>query len=1473
MRSGVEVYGGFAGGEIALAQRDPARNATTIDGSKASGGQPAPHVVTMIGLTSATLDGFTVCGGNNASTSVDSGNGGGIYARNLDTGSTIANCVITGNRTPNTVGYGGGICLDAASPRIDHCTISLNTAYMGGGLACVNGASPRLTACTVHGNVATIGGGVSFYKGAQVLTSCTLSANDANSYGALYVLNAQTTLTACAVAGNTAVNYCGIYASASQVALGRCVVSGNQAPSNGPLSFYNGSNGTLNNTVIGGNRSNFGAAAETNNSRLAITQCTIDSNVTSAGQGVLALGGNTTSTLRGLIISRNAQGAINLRSPSSSVTVGNCLFFGNTVYDYKDIFNRTYTDPDSISLNLSNVARCIAGDPCFVTGTGGRWTAAAAYDAATKTTRLCDARAALIPGALRGRMINPDTSQALQALVLDNTTTTVLVAGNLAMVTHADDPWAIVDDHLQNGSPALDKLDPAQSLAEDFDGEARPGADGLADLGADEAPAAYTSSLVQAPPHSLVSIPANYSVKPVYSIPFRTTSALSGVRYVRLFYSHAGGPWTQYPDTATTITATTTTITFDCSRAAGDGNYGFYTLATDVNGVTEPMKYTPDDTLLFSTQKLSRTYVDKAARGLGTGASWADACTTISMGMTLVRMFGGSEVWVARGVYRESFYPINGTAFYGGFAGNETRLEDRNTTANLTVIDPRKSTTDTLSNHVLSISGVKSLRIDGFTLQGGLVSSTHGGAIYCTDSKGVVIANCTIAGNKVIRTYSTGGEGGGLYFYNSAALVDSCLITRNQGYFGGGVRCNQSTVTLNNCRISGNNAYQGGGLSVAPYLTQQPVAVTRCAIQANVTTSTGGGVYCDLSSPSAFANCLVTGNSASDGGGFLLNGASPAISQCTIANNATSSTRGNLGGGLSCLGNAAPTLVNTVVSDNMSCGIYSNQTNPTFKSCLIGQNTGTDLNTPGGGTGQSLVAGNPIWVAPSLTGTWSAAPAYDPQTNLTTLVSGTALGAPGSLAGVVITPNKTTQGQAMVMDNTTTTILVSGNWAARIKKGDSWQSADYHQGIGSPTIDAGCDSGEQADLDGNPRPVDIRFAGAERTGREFDLGACEAPHIYCTLSAKVASGAGLIGVSPDLPLYDYGSTVTLMAAAGANYHIGNWSGDVSTTQTASNPLVLTMNDNKSVKLNFAHDTGTIVISPNTNMATWSYTNTGGSWSGGMGSETWTINTGVITLTWRDVAGYDLPVPATTSQTLSKGGTVTFAGNYKVWSGILNISVVPPETGWSFRDSLGVTHSGIGNARLTDIPCGTFQLSWIAPGGYRAPSPGTVWTGVAKGTETRICEVLDPLTVPASPARHSFNKVLYYLLGQILDPTGLDLNSDSLINAADLVAAVNKLPPPAPANPSPIDGAVLGSTTVPLRWTACARAQSYNVYFWKSGATKGATPLASVSAPTYVPEAQLVAPGTRYYWQVEAVNGSEITAGPAWTFRTTSPMLK
>lgn len=58
--------------------------------------------------------------------------------------------------------------------------------------------------------------------------------------------------------------------------------------------------------------------------------------------------------------------------------------------------------------------------------------------------------------------------------------------------------------------------------------------------------------------------------------------------------------------------------------------------------------------------------------------------------------------------------------------------------------------------------------------------------------------------------------------------------------------------------------------------------------------------------------------------------------------------------------------------------------------------------------------------------------------------------------------------------------------------------------------------------------------------------------------------------------------------------------------------------------------------------------------------------------------------------------------------------------------------------------------------------------------------------------------------------------------------------------------------------------------WKSGEAKGSTPTAILTTPSYGLEAKLGTVGTRYYWQVEAVNGSEITAGSTWTFRITSP---
>ncbi len=66
INNGVQVYGGFAGGETSLAQRDIRANPTILSGNIGENGQAdnSYHVVDITGSTASTIiDGFTVTGG------------------------------------------------------------------------------------------------------------------------------------------------------------------------------------------------------------------------------------------------------------------------------------------------------------------------------------------------------------------------------------------------------------------------------------------------------------------------------------------------------------------------------------------------------------------------------------------------------------------------------------------------------------------------------------------------------------------------------------------------------------------------------------------------------------------------------------------------------------------------------------------------------------------------------------------------------------------------------------------------------------------------------------------------------------------------------------------------------------------------------------------------------------------------------------------------------------------------------------------------------------------------------------------------------------------------------------------------------------------------------------------------------------------------------------------------------------------
>jgi len=72
----------------------------------------------------------------------------------------------------------------------------------------------------------------------------------------------------------------------------------------------------------------------------------------------------------------------------------------------------------------------------------------------------------------------------------------------------------------------------------------------------------------------------------------------------------------------------------------------------------------------------------------------------------------------------------------------------------------------------------------------------------------------------------------------------------------------------------------------------------------------------------------------------------------------------------------------------------------------------------------------------------------------------------------------------------------------------------------------------------------------------------------------VKNGSGAVTVNPDLPTYDYESLVTLTAVPSVGWHFVSWGFDASGT---ANPVVITMDADKSVLVTFAVNTYTLSL--------------------------------------------------------------------------------------------------------------------------------------------------------------------------------------------------------------------------------------------------------------------------------------------------------
>ncbi|MCP4592465.1 MAG: hypothetical protein GY842_17160, partial [bacterium] len=249
-----------------------------------------------------------------------------------------------------------------------------------------------------------------------------------------------------------------------------------------------------------------------------------------------------------------------------------------------------------------------------------------------------------------------------------------------------------------------------------------------------------------------------------------------------------------------------------------------------------------------------------------------------------------------------------------------------------------------------------------------------GGGMYNSSYSSPTLTNCTFNGN------SAWEEGGGMCNrpYSSPTLTN-CTFTGNLTNHNGGGMISYSSPTLNNCTFSGNSAdWNGGGM--LNYSDSSPT-LNNCTFTGNSADWNGGGMY--NYSSSSMTNCTFTGNSADDDGGGMCNyssSSSTVLTNCTFNEN----TAWDNGGGMFNVGDA--TLTNCTFSGNSAVerggGMYSSG-EVTLNNCIMWWNYPTQID--GGSLITSSCAIQPDWDY------WSSSALYPMLTQTAHLTSSSAM--------------------------------------------------------------------------------------------------------------------------------------------------------------------------------------------------------------------------------------------------------------------------------------------------------------------------------------------------------------------------------------------------------------------------------------------------------------------------------------------------
>ncbi|MFC1452645.1 choice-of-anchor Q domain-containing protein, partial [Verrucomicrobiota bacterium] len=554
--------------------------------------------------------------------------------------------------------------------------------------------------------------------------------------------------------------------------------------------------------------------------------------------------------------------------------------------------------------------------------------------------------------------------------------------------------------------------------------------------------------------------------------------------------------WEAQPAAGGTVTPPSgdwygTGATFTASAAANP-NYAFSGWSGDISGTESNHSVTMtgavDAVAHFDVHIIPGIrYVDRDARGAGDGSSWRDAFTGVQSALSMA--VSNDQIWVAEGVYvpgasaMSTFHLRPWVSLYGGFAGNEDNLDDRNWAVHLSVLsgdvdgDDAPAFGNRTDNAETVVMGANNAVMDGLVIRGG--NAARLGAYW----------------------YQATDAGGGMFSVDANPTVRNCVFVDNRATTeGGGVYANHCSPVYENCvfvdnRTSGNAESRSGAAGV--HLNGAAPVFRRSVFCGNVSEGEGygGGVTClekvntrpDYQCTIQFTNCLFAGNySHKDVGGMYPGagsvelhwtyGPAPSFVNCTFsAHNTTAfvQTRSTV----------APVVRNCIFwGDLVEIADHA----PPQGTPAVSP-TYCDINQGDYAGGEGCIMTDPRW-APGTNGTWTADGVYDPNTGVSTLTDSAALWFPNRYAGCTVNPD-TGQAEGVhlyILGNSRSTMRVWGDASAArgfADSGDDYRVFDYHlRGTNSPCADTASPSNSPpVDLDGIERP---QFGG-------YDMGAYE----------------------------------------------------------------------------------------------------------------------------------------------------------------------------------------------------------------------------------------------------------------------------------------------------------------------------------------------------------------------------------------------